>query len=76
MVYHFEAIILKQNVKVEGNLKLLIAQYPYSCAIKAKDKYFRGWKMVGHIPHEILRYVCFFIKQGGRVYGKLKQNLV
>ena len=69
MVYCFEAIITwstakagdKVKVEVESNLKL-IAQDSYSCAIKAKDKYFRGWKMVGHIPREILRHVYFFIK--------------
>ena len=34
-----------------------------------------GWRMVGHIPREILQHVYFFIKQEGRrVYGKLKQN--
>ena len=62
------------KVEVESNLKLIV-QDPYSCAIKAKDKYFRGWKMVHHIPREILQHVYFSIKQeGGRVYGKLKQN--
>ena len=34
---------------------------------------FTGWKTVGHIPREILRYVYFFIKQERvGVYGKLK----
>ena len=46
---------------------------PYSCEIKAKQKYFTGWKTVGHIPCKIWQYAYFFIKQGGsRVYGKLK----
>ena len=36
-------------------------------------EYFTGWKTVGHIPSQILRYVYFFIKQErDRVYGKLK----
>ena len=82
MVYCFEAIITwstakvgdEVKVEVKSNLKL-IAQNPYSFAKIPKDKYFRGWKMVGHIPHEILQHVYFFIKQeGGRVSGKPKQN--
>ena len=60
------------KVEVESSLKS-IAHDPYSCAIKAKHKYFKGWRTVGHIPREISRYVNFFIKQeGGRLYGKLK----
>ena len=46
---------------------------PYACAIKAKHKYFIGWKNVGHIPREISRHVYFFIKQEGeKVKGRLK----
>ena len=60
------------KVEVESNLKS-ITRDPYSCAIKAKHEYYIGWKTVGHIPRETLRYVYFFIKQeGGRVYEKLK----
>ena len=60
------------KVEVESSLKS-IAHDPYSCAIKAKHEYFKGRKTVGHIPHEISRYVNFFIKQeSGRLYGKLK----
>ena len=87
MVYCFEAFIasrgfhvynemIRSNEKVkfevENNLNS-IAHDPYSCAIKVKHKLFTGWKTVGHIPREIMRYVYFFIKQEGvRVYGKLK----
>ena len=60
------------KVEAESNLKS-IAHDPYSCAIKAKHEFCTGWKTDGHIPHEISRYVYFFIKEGGgRVYGKLK----
>ena len=37
--------------------------------IKFKREFFTGWKTVGHIPREILRYNYFFINQEG---GKLK----
>ena len=60
------------KVEVESNLKS-IAHDPYSSALKAKHESFTGWKMVGHTPREISRYVYFIIKQsGGRVRGKLK----
>ena len=60
------------KIEVESNRKS-IAHGPLSCRIKGKHNYFTGWKVVGHIPREIWRYVYFFIRQeGGRVYGKLK----
>ena len=44
--------------------------YPYACAVRAKEEYFKGWKTVGHIPREISRHVYFFIKsEGGSVSG-------
>ena len=62
----------KVKFEVESN-RNSIAHDPYSCVIKVKHKLFTGWKTVGHIPRQILRYVYFFIKQEGvRVYGKLK----
>ena len=63
-----------EDVKVELETnKRSIETDPYSCAIKAKHKYFIGWKTVGHIPREISRYVYFFIKEeGGKVIGTLK----
>ena len=50
-----------------------IANDPYACAIKPRDKYSVGWETVGHVPRGILRYVYFFMKQeGGVVNGLLK----
>ena len=53
MVYCFEAIITWSTAKVGGEVKVevesnlkLIAQDPYSCAIKTKGKYLgmeNGW---------------------------------
>ena len=38
--------------------------------VRAKDKFFDGWKTVGHIPREIFRHVYHFIKtEGGSVTG-------
>ena len=39
-----------------------IAIDPHACAVKAKEKYFGGWKTIGHFPKEISCYVYFFIK--------------
>ena len=50
-----------------------IANDPFECGIKARDKYFVAWKTFGHVPREILRYVYFFIKrEAGVVNGLLK----
>ena len=59
------------KVELETNPKS-IAVDPYSCSITAEHSYFIGWKTVGHIPREISRYVYFFIKKEGKVYGTLK----
>lgn len=63
-----------EEVKVELETNhMSIAKDPYSCAIRAKHKYFIGWKTVGHIPRELSRYVYFFIKEEkGKVTGSLK----
>ena len=51
----------------------MIAIDPYACAVKAKQKYFHGWKAIGHIPREFLRYIHFFIKKkGGRISVNVK----
>ena len=43
---------------------------PYASAIHAKEEYFKGWKIVGHIPGEISKHCYFFIKsEGGSVNG-------
>ena len=45
----------------------------YACAVKVKHKYFDGWKTVGHVPREILRYIYFFInKEGGTISDNVK----
>ena len=50
----------KVKIKIETN-QSLIAIDPYACVVKAKEKYFDGWKTVGHVPREISRYIYFFI---------------
>ena len=60
----------RSTAKASDEVKVEVDSKNYSYAIKAKHKYFRGWKTVGHIPREILQYVYFFIKQE----GKLKEN--
>ena len=44
------------NAKVNKKVKIEIETHqssiaidPYACAVKAKDKYFDGWKTVGHV---------------------------
>ena len=39
-----------------------IAIDPHACAVKAKEKYFGGWKTIGHIPRKMSCSVYFFIK--------------
>ena len=37
-----------------------------------KNQFFNSWKTVGHIPREISRHVCYFIKtEGGSVDGSV-----
>ena len=38
---------------------------PYACVICTKEGYFRGWKIVGHIPREISIYIYYNIKTEG-----------
>ena len=41
--------------------------------VKAKENYFDGWETVGHVPVEISRYTCFFIKkENGKINGNVK----
>ena len=65
--------MLKREMRLKLSSKLTKVQKkndPYACAIRAKEEYFKGWKTVGHIPREISRHVCFFIKsEGGSVNG-------
>ena len=56
----------KVSEKVETETKAnqsSIAMDPYACAVKAKEKYFDGWKTVGYVSREISRYMYFFIKK-------------
>ena len=76
--YHKETTRL--NATVNGKVKIeietnqsSIAIDPYACAVNAKEKYFDGWKTVGHVPREISRYIYFFIKkENGKITGKVK----
>ena len=52
----------KVKIEIETN-QSSIAIDPYSCTVKAKEKYFDGWKTVGHVSREILRYIYFLIKK-------------
>ena len=45
---------------------------PYACVIRVKKQFFNSCKTVGHIPREISRHVCYFIKtEGGSVDGSV-----
>ena len=51
----------------------MIAIDPHACAVKAKEKYFDGWKTVGHVAREILRYIYFFIAtENGKITGNVE----
>ena len=50
----------KVKIEIETN-QSSIASDPYACAVKAKEKYFNGWKTVGQVPREISRYIYLFI---------------
>ena len=66
----------KVNEKVKTEIKTnqsSIANDRYACALKAKEKYFDGWKTVGYVSREILRYIYFFIKkENGKITGNVK----
>ena len=62
----------KIKIEIETN-QSSIAIYPYACAVKGKEKYFDGWKTVGHVPRDISRYIYFFIrKENGKTTGSVK----
>ena len=64
------SIIKFQTIKIDLDdvfFKAIIASGEYHVDV------FVGWKIVGHIPREISRYVYFFIKKKrGKVFGTLK----
>ena len=78
--YHVYKETTWSNAKVNEKVKIeietthsSIAIDPYACAVKSKEKYFDGWKTVGHVPREISRYICFFIKkENGKITGNVK----
>ena len=78
--YHVYKETTWSNAKVNEKVKIeietnqsSIAIDPYVCAVKAKEKYFDGWKTVGHVPREISRYIYFFIKkENGKITGNVK----
>ena len=46
---------------------------PDACAVKGKEKYFDGWKTVGHVPREISQFIYIFIKkENGKITGNVK----
>ena len=54
--YHIYNETTWSNAKVNEKVKIeietnqsSIAIYPYACVVKAKEKYFDGWKTVGHV---------------------------
>ena len=64
--YHVYKDTLWSNAKVNEKVKIeietnqsSIAIDPYACAVKAKEKYFDGWKTVGHVPREIQSHHLF-----------------
>ena len=64
----------KVKIEIETN-QSSIAIYPYACAVKAKEKYFAGWKTVGHGPREISQYIYFFVKkENGKITGNYKPS--
>ena len=78
--YHVYKETTWSNAKVNEKVKIeietnqsSIAIDPYVCAVKTKEKYFDGWKTVGHVPREISRYIYFFIKkENGKITGNVK----
>ena len=77
--YHVYKETSRSNTKINEEVKVeletnttSLSTDPYACAIKTKNLYFNDCKTVGHIPREISRYVCFFIKEeNGNVSGTL-----
>ena len=57
----------KVKIKIETD-QSSIAIDSYTCEVKAKHKYFDGWKTVGQVSRYILGYIYFFTKnEGGRI---------
>ena len=52
----------KVKIEIETN-QSSIAIYPYACAVKAKEKYFAGWKTVGHAREKFRSISTFSSKK-------------
>ena len=63
-----------EKVAVEMETKIFSMEvYPYTCAIKIKNRFFDSLITVRHIPCEISRHVHLFIKtEFAKVIGHLK----
>ena len=62
----------KVKIEIETNQSYVAIDSSYACVVKAKHKYFDGWKTVGHVPRETSSYIYFLIKKGGRISGNMK----
>ena len=55
-----------EKVTVEMETKIFSMEvYPYTCAIKIKNRFFDSLITVGHISREISQHVHFFIETEG-----------
>ena len=62
----------KVKIEIETNQSSITIDL-YACTIKAKEKYFDGWKIVADVAREISRYIYFFIKkENGKITGNVK----
>ena len=66
-----EKVYEKVKIEIETN-QSSIAIDPYAWVVKGKEKYFDGWKGVGHVPREISRNIYIFIKKEN---GKMTDNV-
>ena len=62
----------KVKIEIETNQSYVAIDSSYACVVKAKHKYFGGWKTVGHVPRETSSYIYYLIKKGGRISGNMK----
>ena len=67
-----EKVYEKVKIEIETN-QSSIAIDLYAWVVKGKEKYFDGWKSVGHVPREISRNIYIFIKkENGKMTGNVK----
>ena len=78
--YHIYKKTTRSNAKVNKKVKIeiepnqsSIAIDPYAFAVKAKEKFFDGWRTIAYVPREISRYIYFFIKkENEKITGNAK----